>query len=195
MELRDRIMEGAITCFREKGIRFTMDDLAEKLGMSKKTIYTVFAGKHELLVAMVEHVFFSIKESENKVLWDKNLTTVEKLRKLMGVFPDAYRDINFQGVFELREKYPEIYEIVEEKLETGWEATIALLEQGMTEGTIRKISIPIFKMMFEASLEQFFQRDILQKNSISYQQALTEVVDILIDGVVIAPGDAGMVTK
>lgn len=187
MELRERIMEGATTCFKDKGIKFTMDDLAETLGMSKKTIYTVFAGKDELLEAMVDHVFNSIKASEEKVLWDKNLTTVEKLRRLMGVFPDAYKDINFQGVFELREKYPEIYEVVETKLETGWEATIALLEQGMLEGSIRQISIPIFKMMFEASLEQFFQRDILQRTGISYQKALTEVVDILIDGIIADP--------
>ncbi|MCR4838882.1 MAG: TetR/AcrR family transcriptional regulator [Eubacterium sp.] len=184
MELKERIMEGAVTCFQEKGIKFTMDDLAEKLGMSKKTIYTVVEGKDELLVEMVEHVFASIKESEEDVLWDENLTTVDKIRKILGVFPDAYRDINFQGVFELRDKYPEIYSIVEERLETGWEATIALLEQGMTEGVIRKINIPIFKMMFEASLEQFFKRDILQRNGISYQDALEEVVEILVDGIV-----------
>ena len=185
MDLKKRIMEGATTCFKEKGIRFTMDDLAETLGMSKKTIYTVFAGKDELMVALVEHMFDSIKQSEEQVLWDRNLTTVEKLRRLMGVFPDAYKDINFQGVFELRERYPEIYSLVEEKLETGWEATITLLEQGMLEGTLRKVSIPIFKLMFEAALEQFFQRDILQRNGISYQDALKEVVDILIDGVIV----------
>ncbi len=183
MELKERIMEGATTCFREKGIRFTMDDLAGTLGMSKKTIYTVFAGKDELLVGMVEHMFDTIKESEQKVLWNKKLGTVEKLRRLMGVFPEAYKDINFQGVYDLRDRYPDIYALVEQKLETGWEATITLLEQGMLEGTIRKIDIPIFKMMFEASLEQFFQRDILEKNKITYQAALAEVVDILIDGI------------
>ena len=184
MELKTRIMEGAITCFQEKGIKFTMDDLAEKLGMSKKTIYTVVEGKDELLVEMVEHVFKSIKESEEDVLWDEKLSTVDKIRKILGVFPDAYKDINFQGVFELRDKYPEIYNLVEQRLETGWEATIALLEQGMTEGVIRKIDIPIFKMMFEASLEQFFKRDILQRNGIRYHRALEEVVEILVDGIV-----------
>ena len=97
MELKARIMEGAVTCFREKGIKFTMDDLAEKLGMSKKTIYTVVEGKDELLVEMVEHVFASIKESENEVLWNEELTTVDKIRKILGVFPEAYKDINFQG--------------------------------------------------------------------------------------------------
>lgn len=186
MELKERIMEGAVTCFQEKGIKFTMDDLAEKLGMSKKTIYTVVEGKDELLTEMVEHVFGSIKESEEQVLWDENITTVEKIRRILGVFPEAYKDINFQGVFELREKYPEVYELVEQKLETGWESTILLLEQGMTEGVIRKIDIPIFKMMFEASLEQFFQRDILQRVGISYQTALNEVVEILVDGIVVS---------
>ena len=184
MELKERIMEGAVTCFQEKGIKFTMDDLAEKLGMSKKTIYTVVEGKDELLIEMVEHVFGSIKESEEEVLWSEDLNTVEKIRRILAVFPEAYKDINFQGVFELRDKYPEIYEVVEERLETGWESTITLLEQGMAEGVIRQISIPIFKMMYEASLEQFFMRDILQRNKITYQDALQEVVEIMVDGII-----------
>ena len=73
---------------------------------------------------------------------------------------------------------------IEERLETGWESTITLLEQGMAEGVIRQISIPIFKMMYEASLEQFFMRDILQRNKITYQDALQEVVEIMVDGII-----------
>ncbi|MFP9035900.1 TetR/AcrR family transcriptional regulator, partial [Enterococcus faecalis] len=73
---------------------------------------------------------------------------------------------------------------VEERLETGWEGTIALIQQGMEEGVIRPVKIPIVKMMFEAALEQFFRRDILIQNKISYVDALQEVVDILVDGMV-----------
>ena len=72
---------------------------------------------------------------------------------------------------------------MEERLETGWEGTIALLQQGMEEGVIRPVKVPIVKMMFEAALEQFFQRDILIQNKISYVDALQEVVDILVDGI------------
>ena len=35
----------------------------------------------------------------------------------------------------------------------------------------------------EATLEQFFQRNILLQNKISYQEALDEVVEILVDGI------------
>ena len=72
---------------------------------------------------------------------------------------------------------------MEERLETGWEGTIALLEQGMREGVIRKVSIPIVKMMLEASLEQFFQRDILIRNDLGYMEALEEVVSVIMDGI------------
>jgi len=36
----------------------------------------------------------------------------------------------------------------------------------------------------EAAVEQFFQRDILIRNQITYAEALNEVVDILVDGIV-----------
>ena len=65
-----------------------------------------------------------------------------------------------------------------------------LLEQGMAEGVVRKVSIPIVKMMLEATVEQFFQRDILIQSGLSYLEALDEVVSILVNGIVV-PEAAG----
>ena len=42
----------------------------------------------------------------------------------------------------------------------------------------------LLKSMLEATIEQFFQRDILIRNQISYAEALEEVVNILVDGIV-----------
>lgn len=185
MELREIILEGTIKAFNRKGLKFTMDDIASELGMSKKTIYTVFSDKQSLFLNMVEYMFDRIKKSEEKVVNDDSLNTREKIRKILGVMPEGYQEVDFRQLYLLRDKYPDIYSRVEERLETGWETTIALLEQGMREGVIRKIPIPIIKMMLEASLEQFFQRDILIQNKLSYAQALQMVVDILMDGIAI----------
>ncbi len=177
------ILEGTIRAFNRKGLKFTMDDVAKELSMSKKTIYTVFRDKESLFFAMVDYLFDSIKESEQRVLNDESLDTLEKIRKVLGVIPEGYREIDFRQLYLLREKYPAIYQRVEERLETGWENTIALLEQGMREGVVRKVDIPIVKMMMEAAIEQFFQRDILLQNGITYMDALDEVVGILVDGI------------
>jgi hypothetical protein len=92
-------------------------------------------------------------------------------------------DIDFRQLYMLRDKYPKIYEKVEERLENGWELTISLIEQGMKEGVVRPVKIPVLKMMFEASLEQFFRRDVLISNKMTYQDGLAEVVDIIVDGI------------
>ena len=86
-------------------------------------------------------------------------------------------------MYLLREKYPNIYKRVEERLETGWETTLSLLEQGIEEGVIRNVNLCIVKLMLEAALEQFFQRDVLISNGISYQEGLDEVVSIIVRGI------------
>lgn len=182
-ELRERILEGTLEAFNRKGIKFTMDDIAGILGISKKTIYTVYSDKEDLFMAMVDYLFDSIKESEGEVLADDGLGTLEKIRKILGVMPESYKNVDFRQLYMLKGKYPTIYKKVEERLETGWESTIALLEKGMEEGVVRKVNIPLVKMMLEASLEQFFQRDILIRNHLSYTEALEQVVGILVDGI------------
>jgi len=185
MELREKILEQTLLIFNQKGLKFTMDDIAKEMGISKKTIYTVFNDKEELFLAAVDYMFDSIKEGEQAVLEDDSLSTIEKIRAVLGVMPEGYKDVDFRQLYVLKDKYPKIYAKVEERLENGWEKTIALIEQGMEEGVIRKVSIPIVKVMMEASLEQFFQRDILIRNGVTYQEALSEVVNILVDGMTV----------
>ena len=184
-KLRMTILEGTIQAFNRKGLKFTMDDIAGQLGMSKKTIYTVFRDKETMFFAMVDYMFDSIKESERQVLRDESFTTVEKIRRVLGVLPEGYKDIDFRQLYLLRDKYPKIYKRVEERLESGWETIIGLMEQGMEEGVIKRVDIPIVKLMLEAAIEQFFQRDILIRNQISYVQALDEVVEILVNGIAV----------
>lgn len=178
-----KILEGAIKAFNEKGLKFTMDDLAKVLGMSKKTIYKIYDDKEDMFLAMVDYCFDKIKESEQAIINDDSLSTIEKINRILGVLPESYMEIDFRQLFTLKEKYPATYKHVEERLESGWEGTIALINKGIEEGTVRPINISLFKTMLEATIEQFFQRDILITNGITYTQALEEVVNIMVKGI------------
>lgn len=184
MDNKEKILEATIKVFNRKGLKFTMDDIASELSMSKKTIYTVFRDKESMFFAMVDYCFDKIKESENEILSDDSLTTVEKIRGVLAVLPSGYKDVDFRQLYTLKDKYPNTYSRVEERLETGWEKTIALINQGIEEGSIRPVNVNLLKSMLEATIEQFFQRDILIRNQISYAEALEEVVNILVDGIV-----------
>lgn len=184
MEQRKKILDATLRVFNRKGLKFTMDDIAAELSMSKKTIYTVFHNKETLFFQMVDYCFDSIKEGEQAILTDTSLKTVDKIRKILGVLPEGYKDIDFRNLYQLKDKYPKIYHKVEERLETGWENTIALFQQAMEEGEIRPVNIIVIKTMLEATIEQFFQRDVLITNGISYGDALQETVDIIVNGIV-----------
>ena len=181
--IREQILEATILVFNKKGMKFTMDDIARELGMSKKTIYMVFADKQELVYDMVDYCFDSIKESEQKVMKNAGLSTLEKIQAILGVLPDGYKEIDFSQLYILRDKYPRIYTRVEERLESGWDATMELLQRGMNEGVVRKVDTALVKVMFKATLEQFFRRDVLVKNGITYSDALAQVVDIICNGI------------
>ena len=181
--LQKNILDATLRVFDRKGLKFTMDDLAKELSISKKTIYTVYDDKEALFLAMVDYIFDSIKESEQMILTDPALGTIEKLQRILGVLPEGYQNIDLRKLYSLRDKYPKIYHKVELRLETGWEPTIQLIETGMAEGSIRPVPICLVKMMLEASIEQFFQRDILVRADMTYAQGLNEVVSILLNGI------------
>ena len=61
---------------------------------------------------MVDYCFSSIKESEQKVLQDLSLDTVGKIRAILGVLPEGYRELDLRQLYQLKERYPEVYEKV-----------------------------------------------------------------------------------
>ena len=181
---RERLYEAVLELFNKKGIKFTMDDIAKELGISKKTIYTYCEDKETLFLETVDYCFDGIKEAELAVAGDDSLTTLQKLEKILGVMPDQYKDIDFGGMYMMRDKYPKIYRQVALRLESGWDVTISLIQKGIDEGVIRNFSIPIFKAMLESSLERFFQQNILYESRMTYQEGLEEVIHILMYGII-----------
>ena len=184
-EIRKKVLEGLIDLYNECGLKFTMSGLAGKLGMSKRTLYVLFDSKEDLLSQMVDYCFASVKESEAKALAAPGLDTPGRIKALLGAFPERLNGVNLENLYVLRDAYPKIYRKVEEHLESGWEPTIRLLEQGMREGSVRPFPIPVFKMMYESALEQFFKRDILKSSGMTYREGLQQVTDLLVNGILV----------
>ncbi|MCR4673776.1 MAG: TetR/AcrR family transcriptional regulator [Lachnospiraceae bacterium] len=181
--MKQKIVEAALEVYRDKGAKFTMDDLANKLGMSKKTIYTIIPDKRTLFTDMVNYTFDAIKRSEEEVMQEPNLTTEQRLRKILGVMPDQVAGLDFTQLYSMKSKYPEAYKLIAERLEGGWDLTISLLDQGVKEGVFRPINFTIFQMVYESSLERFLNGSELEENKINYMDALKQLVDLLIDGI------------
>lgn len=183
MEIREKILEATIDEFNEKSLKFTMDDIAKRLEMSKKTIYTIFQDKETLFFETVDYCFAAIKESEEEIIQDSSLDVLQKIKRILIVLPNRYKSIDWRQIYVIKERYPRIYKKIEMRIETEWDTTIALLEEGMRLGRIKSISIPILKLMVESTIQSFLGSSILIECDLAYDKALELMIDILIDGI------------
>lgn len=172
----------AMQLFRQQGLRFTMQQVAESLHISKKTIYTVYPSKEALLFAMVDHAFEDIHHCKQEIL-DSSGTLEEKLRAVIIAMPEEYAALDLQQMEELDEKYPAVAARVRSQLETGWEPTMTLLEQAMSEGVIRPVSLPVLRQIITASIENFLADRSLADSGVRYSAVLEEMISILLEGV------------
>ena len=101
-ELKENIMQGTLQAFNQKGLKFTMDDIAKILGISKKTIYQVFRDKEALFLETVDYLFDRIKDSEQKIVENPEMDTLQKIHTILGVMPECYQDVDFRQLYQLR---------------------------------------------------------------------------------------------
>lgn len=58
--MKDQIIEASIRSLQQEGLRFSVDVLAEKLKISKKTVYKYFPTKEALAYAMYEKYYLDL---------------------------------------------------------------------------------------------------------------------------------------
>ena len=102
------ILRSTIRVFNKKGLKLTMDDIAEYMGISKKTIYKFFDSKEAIFDQMVDYIFDGIERREKEILGEEGLTLEQRTRKLLAAFPESYSEIDFTKLGDLKDKYPKI---------------------------------------------------------------------------------------
>ena len=164
--MREKIIDATVEEFKQNGLKFTMNDLAKRLGISKKTIYTVFESKQAVLVAVADRYAADLYSMQEELEADVSLNVVQKLEKLLCALPEKYSNIGLSRT-----------------VNNGWEQAEQYLRKGMKEGLIREVSIPIVMAMVKGTVICFMESDVLYQNELTYEQAKKEMVEILMKGI------------
>ncbi|SDW76247.1 TetR/AcrR family transcriptional regulator [Paenibacillus sp. CF384] len=185
MELKARVMKAAIEAFDEKGIRFTMDDLSAKLGISKRTLYEQIGNKEDVIRLFIQEAFASIKEQEQRVLSDASLDVIEKLKRVIPIMP-AFSDVlDYRRAYEIEKTYPELFAEIEGHLQADWDQTLALIEEGIKQQRIKPIHPLILKEMIVGTMDRMLKDRFLLDMNLTYDAALKEMIEILFTGILL----------
>jgi AcrR family transcriptional regulator len=182
MILLPRILEAALQVFSERGVRFTMGDLAARLGMSKKTLYTQVRDKEQLVEFLVEEAWTSIKEQEAVIVADQGLDPVEKLARVLRIMPAFSASVDYSRIRELEEAYPAVKARIDRHLEGDWETTLLLYGQAVRQGSLRAVDGELLRVILASSMEALLESDFLARTGRSHEGTIRDIVDLLLEG-------------
>src|SRR6188472_4635859 len=105
-----RIREKAHGLFMQFGLRsVSMDDIANSLGMSKKTIYQYYADKDELIVAVIE---VEIKRTQTICETDRDcsLNAIHEVFLAMQMVVEIFGTMNPSLLYDMQKYHPKAYQ-------------------------------------------------------------------------------------
>ena len=148
--MKEDIVKRALNDFMQYGFKtFTMDDLANKMGMSKKTLYEHFPSKQDLVDACLDYALemsctnvTTFIEGEGSVI-ENVCRNQKKVQEVFNINSD-------RPIWELQKYYPKTYERMEgEFAKTDALFIDKLLEKGWQEGLFRKdINVNFYKVFY-----------------------------------------------
>jgi AcrR family transcriptional regulator len=106
IENTERIKQQAHELFMQYGFRsVSMDDIANKLGMSKKTIYQFYADKEELISAVVSE---TIQQNQTGCIADRKIAAnaVHEIFLAIEMVMEMFSKMNPSLLFDMQKYHP-----------------------------------------------------------------------------------------
>lgn len=164
--LWERIIEKAMQEFSMHGIRAVkMDDLANELGISKRTLYEIFKDKETLLFEGIKaygerkRVYLQSFAEEGHDVMDIILEAYRmKVEEVRAVNPHFYLDLM---------KYPRLEQHMKEAQERSREGFLTFMERGVEQGVFRKdINYKLVPHIFDALGQYVLSNSLIQQYSV-----------------------------
>ena len=188
---RQRIVDAARVHFFNHGFRsVTMDDLAEELGISKKTLYAHFPGKFDLLEAVLADKFASVEAMLKELTRPGSLNFPATLRELLAGTQRELEEIKPPFVRDMRQKAPDVFKLVERRRSALIQRYFGkFFVEGQRAGMVRK-DVPV-KLIIEillAVIQSIMNPPKMEELGMQPKEGFAGILKIILEGALTAKG-------
>ena len=164
--MKSKIISKSRELFLKLGFKsITMDDIAQEMCCSKKTLYKFFANKEILVEETIEDVQNEIHFNISKI-FSENENAVAANFELCAYFREMFKSSETSPVHQLKKHYPEIYQKVHERQVNECKVWfIHNIEKGIEQGFYRS-NIHIddyanfyYMLIFQINENTLYERD------------------------------------
>ena len=188
---RQRIVEAARAHFFSHGFRsVTMDDLAEELAISKKTLYAHFLSKTALLEAVLANKFDGVSVELERITRQHAHDFAGALHRLLAATQRELDEIKPPFVRDMRQKAPQAFKIVERRRAELIQRFFGkLFAEGQRTGMVRR-DLPA-KLMIEillAAVQAIVNPAKVEELGLTPKTGFASVVKVVLEGVITPKG-------
>jgi TetR/AcrR family transcriptional regulator, cholesterol catabolism regulator len=180
----NQILEGGFDSVTETGVRaFTVESLAKRLAMSKKTIYKFFPTKENLIRSIMQFVFTQIDAAFNKVMVDEPNPAVQFIKIMETIAKFAGR-IPVDKIAELKSLHREIWKEIEAFRLSHQDDFYTILHDAQEQGLARHdINMRATSIIYINIINSTFQPEFFLKNDLPIRETIRGFVQIVARGI------------
>lgn len=167
ISLRERIIEKAMQDFSMHGIRAVkMDDLANELGISKRTLYEIFKDKETLLFEGIKVYGERKREYMRSYAEDERHHVIDIILEAYRMKVEEVRAVNPSFYLDLM-KYPKLAHHMKESQEKSREGFLTFMKRGVDEGYFRTdVNYELVPHIFDALGQYILSNSLVQQYSV-----------------------------
>lgn len=184
-DVKQRIMlETRALFFRYGFSKVTMDEAAEALGMSKKTLYRHFPSKEDLLEEITTAHMEECDSSLKAICQRQDIPPLEKLKLVMTYITNIFSQMSDSLMHDLRRHAPEIWKRVEDHRQKHIESDFgSLIKEGRQKGMFRKdVDERLFIMIYSGVVRDILNPEVLSGLPLKPSQVYDAICKVLFEG-------------
>lgn len=184
-----KYIDKAISVFKQNGLRLSLEEVATKMGVTKKTIYNHFATKEELLQACIQSISYDFQQAFGS-LDEPGDSAIENLRNGFSRIDRFFTELSplfFHDIMRLNLSLAMSEHLIgsglfREKLEAN-------LKLGIQEGVYRPELNTLFTSQYLSySIFGFYINNIINNPSVISENYFDEVATLYLNAFVSEKG-------
>ncbi|MBO5875466.1 MAG: TetR/AcrR family transcriptional regulator [Alistipes sp.] len=191
MTQKEYIIERASEMFVANGIKSVrVDDIAQSLGMSKRTLYEMFGDKEELIYLCMSYFLEKQRNDINLIAKDTSTTILEVvLQGFLNMM--QYTEVNHRIMNNLQRFYPKVFErIRQESGEVGRTNLRNAIHKCVNEGFFdNKFNMDLaITVLYYTSMGVIARQDFPYPQGVSQHEAFRHIIVCFFRGVATPKG-------
>lgn len=165
----------------------TVDEIAARTGISKRTIYRYFKSKEDIIAAVIEE-FTAETGRKVKLALNSSRDPVEQVTNLIRAISEQIKMFHSPALHDLQKHYPHVWNELERFREERIQEIFKDLFLNDPEGRFRKVNPKIVTTALIASIRATVNPAFILENNLAPEETIQSIFTIFLHGLVNRPG-------